>query len=96
MQFTNEKRYSYTGEPILSADEAREGMERGNVVPDYHVIAWNRVDKRGRPIIEIDEDMTRDEYLARIAGKFACENVSMLWAISASAIDRMLDEQEGP
>ncbi len=64
--------------------------------PDYHVIAWNFVDDDGRPIVEIDEDMTRAEYKARVAGKFACENTMLLRAISREVIDAALAREFRP
>ena len=54
---------------------------------DYHVVAWNYVDEKGDPIIEIDENMKREEYKARVEGKFVYVSCSLLRAISRDAID---------
>lgn len=58
--------------------------------PDVHVIAWNWTDFEGRPIVEVDEDMTYAEYESRIAGRYAAESVGLLRAISFSDLDRAL------
>ena len=48
------------------------------------------MDEQGEPIIEVDQDMTRAEYEARVAGQYACISCSMLRPISSEAIDRAL------
>jgi hypothetical protein len=60
---------------------------------DYHVTAWNFVDEQGSPLIEIDEDMTREEYRDRVEGRFACISCGLLRPITREIIDRALTDE---
>lgn len=57
---------------------------------DYHVVAWNCCDEDGRPIIEVDRDMSREEYHQTVDGRYRCQSVRVLQPISREFIDRAL------
>ena len=60
----------------------------GDALMPIHVIAWNNCDENGAPIFEIDEPMTHEEYLKRVAGQFTWQSISLTKPISREAIDR--------